>query len=129
MRILIDSDVLLDVGFERKPHHVGSSAVLSWCEQGGQGLVAYHSLSNCAYMLKSSARPFLKHLLAIVDVASVSTADARIAVNLPMADLEDALQAAAALACGADLIVTRNLADYRRSPVRAVSPAQFLKRF
>jgi len=44
-----------------------------------------------------------------------------------MQDFEDALQAAAAVACNADVIVTRNLADFRKSPVQAVSPKDFLK--
>ena len=44
-----------------------------------------------------------------------------------MRDIDDAFQAAAALAWQADVIVTRKLADYRRSPVRALSPAAFMK--
>jgi hypothetical protein len=43
-----------------------------------------------------------------------------------MSDTEDAFQAAAALAWQADVIVTRNVSDYRHSPVRALSPAAFL---
>ena len=46
-----------------------------------------------------------------------------------MSDLEDALQVAAAESWGADLVVTRNLRDYRRSPVKAISPDDFLKKF
>ena len=45
-----------------------------------------------------------------------------------MSDVEDAFQAAAALAWQADAIVTRNVGDYRRSPIPAMTPAQFLKR-
>ncbi len=52
---------------------------------------------------------------------------ALICCSASMTDLEDAFQAAAALAWGADAIVTRNIADYRRSPVRALTPAEFLK--
>ena len=62
------------------------------------------------------------------EVAPVGSADARRALQLPMNDIDDAFQAAAALAWGADVIVTRNLADYRRSPVAALSPATFMKR-
>jgi hypothetical protein len=43
-----------------------------------------------------------------------------------MTDLEDALQAAAAVAAGVDYIVTRNTADYRQSPIPAILPAAFL---
>jgi len=39
-----------------------------------------------------------------------------------MRDFEDALQVAAAVACGASVIATRNLQDYAKSPVRAAEP-------
>ena len=52
----------------------------------------------------------------------------RRALDLPVSGVEDAFQAAAALAWQTDAIVTRNLVDYRRSPIPAVTPAQFLKR-
>jgi hypothetical protein len=48
-------------------------------------------------------------------------------MELPMRDLEDAFQVAAAIAWGAECIVTRNLPDFKSSPIRAVSPAAFLK--
>ena len=127
MRILIDSDVLLDVALIREPHAERSAAVLRWAEAGGDAAVAWHSLSSCAYLLKARGRRFLSELVEIVEVAPASTADARRALELPMADLEDAFLAAAALAWGADAIVTRNTADYRRSPVDGLTPSAFLK--
>jgi predicted nucleic acid-binding protein len=45
-----------------------------------------------------------------------------------MTDFEDAMQVAAAHACGAQHIVTRNIKDYTRSPIRAVSPREALSR-
>jgi len=127
MRVLIDTDVLLDVALAREPHVSASVAVLEWAEKGGEAAVAWHSLANCAYLLKGG-RLFLKNLLEIVEVAAVGSQDAKIAMGLPMTDLEDAFQAASALAWKADFIVTRNLPDYRKSPVPAVSPLDFLKR-
>lgn len=62
-----------------------------------------------------------------MEVAPVATADAQRALELPMSDLEDAMQAAAALSAGATVIVTRNIRDYSKSPVRAVTPDQLLK--
>lgn len=127
MRALLDTDVLLDVALARKPHAADSAAVLRWAEAGGAAAVAWHSLTNCAYLLRGSGRPFLERLLRLVEVAPVATADAHRALDLPMSDVEDAFQAAAALAWRADVIVTRNISDYRHSPVRALSPAMFLK--
>jgi predicted nucleic acid-binding protein len=127
MRVLIDTDVLLDVALAREPHVSASVAVLEWAEKGGEAAVAWHSLANCSYLLKGGRR-FLKNLLEIVEVAAVGSQDAKTALGLPMTDLEDAFQAASALAWKADFIVTRNLPDYRKSPVPAVSPLDFLKR-
>lgn len=126
-KCLIDTDVLLDVALRRKRFFSKSADVLRWVENGGKGAIAWHSISNCAYLLKNDGREFLGSLLSIVEVAPVSSKEARRALELPMKDLEDALQAAAALSWGAEYIVTRNLADYRQSPVQAVNPTNFLK--
>jgi predicted nucleic acid-binding protein len=128
VRALIDTDVLLDVALKREPHATASAAVLRWAEGGGAAAVAWHSLTNCACLLEGGGRPFLVRLLQLVDVASVGGADARRALQLPMNRIDDAFQAAAALAWGADTIVTRNLGNYRRSPVGALSPGAFIKR-
>ena len=127
MRILIDTDVLLDVALAREQHLAASAAVLEWAESGGEAAVAWHSLTNCSYLLKGG-RGFLKKLLRIVEVPEVGTQDAKWAVESPMTDLEDAFQTAAALSWKADFIVTRNLVDYRKSPVPAISPSAFLKK-
>ena len=94
MRILLDTDVLLDVALAREPHVDHSAAVLQWAQAGGEAAVVWHSLTNCSYLLKGG-RPFLNNLLKLVDVATVGSDDARLALGLPMSDVEDAFQAAA----------------------------------
>ncbi len=58
----------------------------------------------------------------------MDTAAARYAVSLPMADFEYAMQVAAARACGAQHVVTRNVRDFVRSPIPAVTPQDALDR-
>ena len=129
MRALIDNDVLLDVALARSPFVQDSAAVLAWAADGGDAVVAWHSLTNCIYLLKGGGRMFVNDLIDIVRVARTSTADARRALTLSMSDLEDAFQVAAALAEGVDLIITRNVHDYRNSPIEAVTPTAFLLSF
>jgi hypothetical protein len=126
MKILIDSDVLLDVGLNRPEFVDASSQVLRWAAKTKNAGVAWHSLTNCSYVLKDNGRDFLMGLLDIVEVVSISHSDARRALQLPMKDLEDAFQASASLALGADWIITRNLKDYTFSPVPAIAPQSFL---
>jgi hypothetical protein len=64
--------------------------------------------------------------LQFIEVAPAGVREARQAVGFPMNDFEDAMQAAAAMAFDALYIVTRNVNDYKSSPVPALTPAQFL---
>ncbi|MCL5952723.1 MAG: PIN domain-containing protein [Chloroflexi bacterium] len=128
MKVLLDTDVLLDVALFRREFYEASARVLEWAEaEPGQAGVAWHSLSNLAYLVRPDARPFLRELLQFVEVAPVSTESARLALEMSLGDFEDALQVASAIAFGATFLVTRNLAHYKRSPLPALSPAQFLE--
>ena len=128
MRALLDTDVLLDVGLNRDEFVEYSAQVLQWAEKTRSAAIAWHSISNCAYLLKDNGRAFLNNLLKIVTVAEVGHEQALLAMRLNMKDLEDALQVAAAESWKADFIVTRNLCHYATSPIRAVDPERFLRK-
>jgi predicted nucleic acid-binding protein len=132
--VLLDTDVLIDVALDRESHVTASAALLEAVERGdAAGFIAWHSLSDFQYLVtphhgSSGAKEFLLDLLHFVGVAQLSTASAAYAAGLPMKDFEDALQVAAATACGADVIATRNVRDYSGSPVKAEIPADVLRR-
>jgi len=128
VKALIDTDVLLDVALGRRDFLAESAEVLGWAEDHpGRAAVAWHTLSNLAYLIRPHPREFIRDLLAFVEVAPVGTAEARVALTYSMADFEDALQAASAVSFGASFLVTRNTNDFRKSPIPAVTPADFLK--
>jgi predicted nucleic acid-binding protein len=127
VKILIDTNILLDVALRREPFFADSAGVLDWAELNPkQAAIAWHSVSNLAYLVKRDARGFLADLLAFVEVAAGDTATVRQALAMPTPDLEDALQASAALEFGAELIVTRNPSDYKKLPIKAMTPADFV---
>ena len=128
MRVLLDSDVLIDVALKRVPFFEAASEVIRWAEDNpGQAAVAWHTLSNIFYIVRSDMRPFIRNLLEFVEVASIETRQAKQALGFPMTDFEDAMQTAAALAFDAHYIVSRNLRHYHKSAVPAISPRQFLR--
>lgn len=71
-------------------------------------------------------RDFIVELTRCVAVAATNTEDIRYATELPMTDFENAMQVAAARACGARHIVTSNIRDYVHLPIRAVNPEEAL---
>ena len=126
--ILIDTDVLIDIALRRQPHAGPAAELLDKIEHGVEAAnLAWHSVSNLYYIVAPaiggvSARDFIVELTRFVPVTATDTEAVRYAAGLPMADFEDAMQVAAARACGARQIVTRNFVDYQRSPIPAVSP-------
>ena len=118
MKILLDADVLIDVALERPNFVENSDRLLRSVESGEwEAGVAWHSISNLSYLTGKKARGFIRDLLQFVEVPKAGTNEMLVALDLPMRDFEDALQAAVALSFGASYVVTRNLGHYRKSPV------------
>ena len=130
--ILLDTDVLIDIALDRRPHSGPAADLLDRIEHGAEGAyIAWHSVSNLYYIVSPargsvSTRDFIVELTRFVAVASTDAEAIRYAAELPMSDFEDAMQVAAARACGARHIVTRNVKDYERSPISAISPQDAL---
>ena len=131
--ILLSADLLIDIALDRHTHSGSAAELLDRIEHGAEGAcIAWHSVSNLDYLVAPgrggvSTRDFIVELTRFVAVASTDTEAVRYAAGLPMADFEDALQVAAARACDARQIVTRNIKDYERSPISAVRPADALE--
>ena len=130
--MLLDTDILIDVALDRRPHSDEATELLDRLQKGPKrAFVAWHTLSNFYYLVAPRrsgpvARDFVEQLTRFVAVATTSTDAILYAAKLPMADFEDAMQVAAARACGAQYIITRNLADFRRSPIPAIVPRDAL---
>ena len=95
------------------------------------GFIAWHTAANFYYLIrpkrgKSDARSLLLDLVEFVAIAPTTTESLRQAGRLEMRDFEDAMQVAAGLACGAEVIATRNVRDYAGAPIPARSPADLL---
>lgn len=132
MILLLDTDILIDVALGREPHAEDASALLDALEpRPGTAFIAWHSIANFYYLVRPSrghgdAREFLRELTSFVRVAPTTTRHLLQACRLEMKDFEDALQVAAAFACDAGAIVSRNLRDYAKAPLPAITPARAL---
>lgn len=134
MIVLIDTDVLVDLALDRKPHASSAGALLDSLEaRPGTGYVAWHTISNFYYLVspvrgRRDARTFLVDLARFISIAPTTTESLLQAGRMEMRDFEDAMQVAAAMACQADVIATRNVRDYTKAQVRALNPSLLLRR-
>ena len=131
--ILVDTDVLVDVATQREPHAGSSMQLLDLLERRSRmAFVSWHTLSNFYYIVRpirgaTQARAFLLDVTRFALVVPTDAEAFRYAASLEIPNLEDAMQIGAAWACGAQWIATRNVNDFRKSPIPARRPEQLLK--
>ena len=133
-KVLIDTDVILDLFFDRKPFSEDSAKILSLCENGKiKGFVTSIMLSNIHYLLRKIAThekviEKLKMLLQIVDVIITDKKTVEDALDSEFKDFEDALQNFSAQNTNnIKIIITRNIKDYNTSKLSVMKPETYLK--
>ena len=127
-KVLFDTNVILDVLLDRKPHITASSAAWAAIENGNsRGLLAAHAVTTIHYLVQKElggvkAKRIVSAILRVFGVAPVDSTVIQEALQLPFSDFEDAVTAAAARSAGCECIVTRDPKGFRGSPVRSFTP-------
>jgi predicted nucleic acid-binding protein len=133
-RVLIDTDVILDFFFDRKPFSDSAAKVLSLCESREiKGFITSVIISNVYYLLRqtSTHEKVIEKLKQLITITEILTTDKEIilkALNSNFKDFEDALQNYSAELNGLiDLIITRNVKDFKHSSLGVMTPDNYLK--
>ena len=127
MKLLLDVNLLLDIALKREGFQV-SKKIIDQCQDSiHHGVIAWHSLSIFHYICtkkkgEKPTRQAINSLLEYIEVSPTDTNSAKQATKSQMKDFEDALQAMAALKSNCDYIVTKNIKDFKNSPVPAILP-------
>ncbi len=136
MRVLIDTNIILDVLEKRTPFYDASKTVLESCVSDDvTGYIALHSISNIFYILRKhysavDRRKLLLDIMDLLKVADASHENVRNAlIREDFSDFEDCLQDECAARIHADYIITRNIADFSNSNIPAITPSDFLERY
>ena len=133
-KVLIDTDVLLDFFFDRKPFSEYSTEILNLCEQNKlDGFTTPAIISNVYYLLRKTAKhdiivERLKQLLSIIEISKMDKNAVINALNSEFKDFEDALQNFSAIENGKiKVILTRNIKDFKKSELAILTPETYLK--
>lgn len=132
--ILIDTDVILDFFLDREPFSEYATQIFSLCEtEKVKGFVTPVICSNIYYLLRHIAKhekviEKLSLLMTIMDVLLIDKDIVIQALGSGFKDFEDAVQNYAAIKSGIiNVIVTRNVKDYKKSNIGVLTPESYLK--
>ena len=130
MTLLIDTNVIMDVLGKREPFFQDSYAALHKCIKAEtECLISVSAVTDIFYLLRKSlhsAERAKEQLSQIVTFADVQAVDVQTALMREMPDFEDAIVDAVAERKRSDYILTRNVRDFSKSKIPAITPTDFL---
>lgn len=132
MRILIDTNVVLDVLMARRPHVDHALAVFALVDSGRvRGVLGATTITTVFYLAAkgvgvAQARAHVRALIDLFDVASVDRAVLVTALDAGFDDIEDGVLHEAGVAAGVDAIVSRDGAGFASASLPVFTPSAFL---
>ena len=135
MKVLLDTNILIDIVEKREPHFAASYQIfIKSAERKIEAIIGAGSVSDIYYLTKKNCKSaeqalgFIIDMLKVVTVVDTKAVDLQEAIKLSFSDFEDAIVAATAERENADYIITRNAGDFKKSNIPAISPADFLEK-
>lgn len=132
-RLLIDTNVLLDLVVPERPGAEDARALMRLCNGGGDmAMVCPMSLKDAYFIItkaygEPTARSWVERICRLVVIAPVSAEECIKALSDGEPDFEDGLIRATAELEDAEFIITRDRSAYQGSHVRAVDAGEYLK--
>ena len=133
MRVLIDTNVILDLLLDRKPFSEQSALLISKVEKGEiTGVLCATTITTIYYLVsksldKKEAEKSIDLIFSLFDIASVNRIVLETARKLNFNDFEDGVIYASAIHSNCDVLITRNIKDFKSNDIPVYEPAEFLK--
>lgn len=132
MRVLVDTNVVLDVLLERRPFSEAAAQVFALVEESRiEGFLCATTLTTIDDLLgqalaPAKAREALQRLLSLFEIAPVNRPVLELALRSGIADFEDAVLEQAGRLVAVDAITTRNVRNFGKSTVTVFDPLELI---
>jgi predicted nucleic acid-binding protein len=134
-RVLVDTDIILDVALAREPFLQASKMALTILENNiAIGHVTSNCIANLYYILRKTggdknARFFILKILKYLTVITTDHSVIIDSLKSGFKDFEDAMQNFSAAKNQCEFIITRNIEDYKESKLTVYLPIEFIETY
>lgn len=133
MKILFDTNIVLDVLMDREPFVEAAVELMTKVEAGSiRGYLCTTTVTTISYLLAKElgtqqAHAEIRKLMSLFEIAGINRPVLEAALVLPFADYEDAVLYESARHAGAEAIITRNGKDFRGAELPVYSSDEFVR--
>jgi len=131
-RVFLDTNIMLDLLGERIPHYQSAARVATLADRKEiTMIVSALSFSTVYYILSKFESPELvreklRKFLIISEISDVSSKVIEQGLNSSFEDFEDALQYYCALNASSDVIISRNIKDFRSASIPVMTADEYM---
>jgi predicted nucleic acid-binding protein len=135
-KVFVDTNILVDLLSMRAPFYDDSVKLFSLADKKKIELsISSLTIANTNYILtkqlgKFQSKAILKKIALVVQILPLNSKIIDLAlIDETFSDYEDGLQYFTAIEHQQDVIVTRNLKDYKNASITVMTPRQFVEYF
>jgi len=132
-KVLLDTNIILDFILYREEFYQDAEVIFELSSnQEICSFISASSITDLFYIIKKQknkdiAKRFLIDLTSFIQIANVDHIVIENALNSDLYDFEDAVQDCVAQINHIDIIITRNIKDFKKAKTKIMSPKDFLK--
>lgn len=133
MKVLLDTNIIVDDALEREPFWETSEQVLLLVEQGQiEGYISASTFGDLYYIIRKArgrdwTLNYLRQLVTFCQVATVNQDAINMALAANFKDFEDGIQYSSAVINNLDAIITRNPQDFLVTIPRILTPQELIQ--
>jgi predicted nucleic acid-binding protein len=131
-KVFVDTDIIYDLLGKRDPFYLAAAQLFTLADEGKvQIFISALSLANLHYLIskkisEKEAKEILRKFKVLVHVAPLNDKIIDLALNSEFSDFEDAIQYYSALQNEIEVLLTRNLKDYRKAQITVLTAQDFI---
>ena len=132
-KVLVDTDIIYDLLAKRKPYYTFAARLFTKADNNKVKLfISALTIANMHYLLSRlksdlEARKILNQFKVLVSIIPLDQKIIELALNSDFKDFEDAIQYYSAIESNVEIILTRNLKDYKKAKIAVITAEEFIK--
>jgi predicted nucleic acid-binding protein len=131
-KIFVDTDIICDMLAKRDPHYQAAAKLFTLSDGGKlQIFISALTIANIHYLISkqlssNEAKQIIRKFKLLVNIVPINEKIIDLALNSDFKDFEDAIQYYCALENDIELLLTRNLKDYKKAQISVMTAQDFI---
>jgi len=132
-KIFVDTDIVYDMLATREPHYQAAARLFTLSDEGKiQLFISALTIANIHCLISKQlsstvAKQILRKFRLLVHIIPLNEKIVDLALNSDFSDFEDAIQYYCALDYNIEILLTRNLKDYKKARISVMTAQNFIR--